>query len=905
MRFFLKLQFNLVSTSWYENTITKLFHFTIFELMSSKKPPTDPQDSVINVSGMYENWFLDYASYVILERAVPKLEDGLKPVQRRIFHAMKELDDGRFHKVANIIGHTMQYHPHGDASIGDALVNLGQKDLMVDIQGNWGDTRTGDRAAAPRYIEARLSKFALDVAFNNKITEWQLTYDGRKKEPVELPMKFPLLLFHGVEGIAVGLATKIAPHNFIELIEGSIKVLQGKKTKLLPDFPGGGQADCRDYNRGKKGGKIKVRADIEIIDKKTIAIRSIPYGTTTNSLIDSVVKANDKGKIKIKRIVDNTAKHVEILIEIPPGISPEITIDALYVFTDCEVSISPNACLIIDDKPHFLTVDEILRLSTENTKELLRKELEIKLSDFNEKWHLSSLEKIFIEKRIYRDIEECETWDAVISTIDKGLKKYVATPSDKKKKGEKRVILNRDITEEDIVKLTEIKIKRISKFDSFKADELIQKLEADIKETKHNLKNLTDYAIAYFQNLLQKHGKGRERKTKLTNFAEIKVKQVAVPNRKLYINAKDGFIGTSLKKDDFLTECSDVDDIIAFRKDGKLVVTKVGDKKFVGKNIIHAAVWKKGDERMTYNMIYADAKSKKNFAKRFNIKGVTRDKPYDLAGGNPGSKVVYFSANPNGESEVVNIQLSPNCRAHKKQFEFDFQDIAIKGKGSKGNIVSKWPIRKASRGELGQSTIGGVEIWYDPMVGRLNKNKRGDFLGEFNTGDFVLVLHKEGSYELTSFEVTNHYDYESIQSVQKLTEDTVVNVIYFHGSKKEHYVKRFKIETNTTGQRHLFVPDDKGTKVSVVSVDKNPIVEFQETRGKAKKKAMVELDLSEFMDTKGWKSMGNKLSSHPVAKLKYLSEKSEEASAKVDNSGVEIKIKIQKDLKGDQGALFD
>jgi topoisomerase-4 subunit A len=632
----------------------------------------DNEAKVIHVDGMFKNWFLDYASYVILERAVPAIEDGLKPVQRRILHALYQMDDGRFHKVANVIGQTMQYHPHGDASIGDALVNIGQKELMFDTQGNWGDVRTGDSAAAPRYIEVRLSKFAKDVAFNPDTTTWQLSYDGRKKEPVVLPMKFPLLLFHGTDGIAVGLSTKVMPHNFVEILKGSMDILKGKKPKLYPDFPTGGLVDVSEYNSGARGGKIKVRAKIEIVDKKNLSIREIPFGTTTSSLIDSILKANDKGKIKIKKVTDSTAKDVDIQIELLPGTDPDVTIDALYAFTDCQYSISPNACVIVGDKPIFTTVDEMLRISTENTKELLRQELLIKQSDLNEKWHFSSLEKIFIEKRIYRDIEEAETWEAVISKIDKGLTPY-------------KKLFKRVITQEDIVRLTEIKIKRISKFDAFKADEEIRGIEEGLKQVAFDLENLVEYAINYFETLLKKYGKGRERRTEIKGFEIIEVKQVVANNTKLYANRLEGFIGSGLKKDEFICECADIDDIIAFTRSGKMMVVKVGDKKFIGKDIIHIAVWNKSDERTTYNYVYYDGASKRTYAKRFNVSGVTRDKEYDLAQGTAGSKVLYFTANQNAETEIVKVQLHPNSSARIKEFEFDFAALDIKG-------VSRWEI---------------------------------------------------------------------------------------------------------------------------------------------------------------------------------------------------------------------
>lgn len=619
----------------------------------------DKLQETVHVTGMYKNWFLDYASYVILERAVPAIQDGLKPVQRRILHAMKEMDDGRYNKVANIIGSTMQYHPHGDASIGDAITALGQKELLIDQQGNWGDIRTGDSAAAPRYIEARLSKFALEVLYNPQTTEWQLSYDGRKKEPVTLPVKFPLLLAQGVEGIAVGLSTKVLPHNFCELLLGSIDILKGKKVKIYPDFATGGYADFSDYNEGLRGGRIKVRAKIEELDKKTLIIRDIPFGTTTPNLIDSIVKANDKGKIKIKKVVDNTAKDVEILVSLAPGQSPDITIDALYAFTDCEVSIAPNSCVILEDKPVFLSVNEMLKISTDQTVDLLRRELEIKRGELQEKILFSSLEKIFIENRIYRDIEECETWEAVIDTIDKGLEPFKAQ-------------FYRVITTDDIVRLTEIKIKRISRFDAFKADELLKKLAEDLEQVEYNLIHLTEFAIDYFRNLLDKYGKGRERKTEIRAFDTIAATVVAANNAKLYVNREDGFIGYGLKKDEYISECSDLDDIIVFRRDGKMVVTKIADKTFVGKNIEYAAVFNKNDERMVYNMVYLDGKTGRAMVKRFNVQGITRDKEYDLTKGEKGSHMLYFTANPNGEAETIQVYLSSRSKARIKVFDFDF-----------------------------------------------------------------------------------------------------------------------------------------------------------------------------------------------------------------------------------------
>ena len=826
---------------------------------------------IITLKGMYEDYFLDYASYVILERAVPSIFDGLKPVQRRILHAMKSQDDGRYHKVANIIGNTMQYHPHGDAAIGDALVNLGQKDLLIDPQGNWGDVRTGDRAAASRYIEARLTKFALEVAFNAQTTEWQLSYDGRKNEPVNLPMKFPLLLAQGAEGIAVGLSTKILPHNFIELIKASIKILEGKNVKVYPDFQTGGLIDVSDYNDGKRGGRVKVRARIEQLDKNKLAIRELPYGVTTSSLIDSIIKANDKGKIKIKKVVDNTAAEVELLIELASGVSPDVTMDALYAFTHCGISISPNACVIINDKPHFLTVNELLKFSTENTKELLRQELEIRKKELEEKLHFASLEKIFIEKRIYRDIEECETWEAVIETIDTGLRKYVVTPSEKPKASDKRLRLLRDITEDDIIRLTEIKIKRISKFNSFKADELIAKLEEELARVKHDLAHLTEYAIAYFQNLLDKYGKGKERRTEITTFDQIDAADVVFNNAKLYVNLKEGFIGTSLKKDQFVCDCSDIDDIITFRKDGKFQVSRISDKVFVGKNIIHVAVWKKGDERTTYNMAYVDGKTGRSMVKRFNVKAITRDKEYDLTKGHKSSRVLYFTANTNGEAEVVTVQLSQSCSAKKKVFDFDFSELAIKGRGSQGNILTRYPVKKISLKEVGKSTLGAVKVWMDAVSGRLNKDERGIYLGAFDTGDLVFVLYKDGSYEMMELDQNKRFDANEVIHIGKFDPEDVVNAVYYDGEKGWTVVKRFKVETSSLGQRFPFLTEHRSTKLLFASLEPEPKIKYNVRRNNGREEH--ELDIAAFIDVKGWKAKGNKLEDKKITGIKEITSK--------------------------------
>ena len=843
--------------------------------MSKKRRPTsNPKGesksdvNVVPITGMYEDYFVDYASYVILERAIPKIEDGLKPVQRRILYGMREKEDGRYNKVANLIGHTMQYHPHGDAAIGAAMVKLGQKNLLIDTQGNWGDIRTGDSAAASRYIEARLTKFALDVAFNPQTTEWQISYDGRRKEPIALPMKFPLLLAQGVEGIAVGLSTKILPHNFCELIKASIKILRGKPFKIYPDFQTGGYIDVSEYNAGKRGGKVKIRAKMEVVDKNIINITELPYSVTTNSMIDSIIKANDKGQIKIKKVVDNTAKEVEIQIQLAAGISPQVTMDALYAFTSCEISVSPNACVIVDNKPQFLKVNELLVHSTELTKKLLKQELEIKKGELEEKWHLSSLEKIFIENRIYRDIEECESFEEVIKVIDKGLKQYVVTPSMKAKKGDKRLKLHRDITEEDIIKLTEIKIKRISKYNKFKADEKIAQIEEDLAQVKHDLKHLTDFAVAYFERLLEKYGKGRERRTEITEFEAIKAVKVVANNAKLYVNKKEGFIGTSLKKDEFVSECSSIDDIIAFCKDGTFVVNKIADKVFMGKNILHTAVWKKGDDRTTYNMVYTDGKTGKSMAKRFHVTGVTRGKKYDLTKGNKGSKVIYFTANPNGESELVSFQLTPGCGAHKKVFEYDFVDLAIKGRGSGGNIVTKYPVKKISQLEVGQSSLGAVKAWMDEVSGRINDEERGIFLGEFDTGDQLIALYKNGTYEIRDLEMERKFDMSEAIEVRKFTGDEVVSALYYEGEKGWTMIKRFFIETNTNETRFKFISESSGSKLYFATVDEDIIVEGSYKKGG--KKTVKQFDLDTMIGSKGWKAAGNKIGEFKLLSCKKI-----------------------------------
>ncbi|WP_231501403.1 DNA gyrase/topoisomerase IV subunit A [Hymenobacter swuensis] len=838
---------------------------------------------VATVNGMYQNWFLDYASYVILERAVPAIEDGLKPVQRRILHAMKEMDDGRFNKVANVIGQTMQYHPHGDASIGDAMVNLGQKDLLIETQGNWGDIRTGDGAAAPRYIEARLSKFALDVVFNPDITEWQMSYDGRKREPTTLPVKFPLLLAQGVEGIAVGLSTKIMPHNFRELCKASIDVLRGREIQLFPDFPTGGLCDVTNYNGGLRGAKIRLRATIEKADKTMLVIRDIPYGTTTTALMESIVKASEANKIKIKKVVDNTAAEVEIQVHLPAGVSPDLTMDALYAFTDCEVSISPNTCVIIEDKPRFVGVEDMLKLSTQKTVRLLERELEIRQNELQEKWHSASLEKIFIENRIYRKIEECETWEDILQTIDAGLRKFVRIEGEKPKANDLRIVLRRAITEDDLTRLTEIRIKRISKFDGFKAEEYIQRLETELAEVADHLANLTRYAINYFEGLLKKYGAGRERKTQLRTFDVVTAQKVAVANQKLYVNYADGFVGYGLKKDEKaveVTSCSDLDDIIAIRRDGTFTVSKIAEKTFVGKDILHVGVYNKNDDRLVYNMVYLDGASGISFAKRFLVTGITRDKVYDLTKGTKGTKTLYLTANPNSESEVVSIQLSDKAPARVKQFDFDFAELAIKGKGSMGNIVTKQPIKKIQRKSVGDSTLGGREVFFDSVVGRLNHAGHGRYLGAFDTEDTLLRVYKDGSYEVVPPELSLQFDMGNMVLLRKLEPDTVLSAVYYEGESKTHYVKRFSIETATLKKRFTFISETTGSKLLTATAHPEPQVEIKLQRDKKADKETEKLLLHEFIDVKGWKAMGNKLNYFKIHALTLLTDEGPEPERK-------------------------
>ena len=825
-------------------------------------PNEEKLHTVASLDGLYENWFLDYASYVILDRAVPHINDGLKPVQRRILHSLKEMDDGRFNKAANVIGNTMKYHPHGDASIGDAMVQIGQKNLLIDCQGNWGDPVTGDSAAAPRYIEARLSKFALDVVFNPDTTVWQASYDGRNKEPITLPVKFPLLLAQGAEGIAVGLATKILPHNFIELIDASIAVLKGERPNLMPDFPTGGMADTSLYNEGQRGGKVRVRAKIVERDKKTLAITEIPFTTTTGSLIDSVISANDKGKIKIKKIEDNTAKDVEIIIHLAPGISPDVTIDALYAFTDCEVSISPNTCVIQDDKPRFMSVNDMLTESTFFTKDLLKQELEIRLKDLMEKIFFSSLLKIFIQEGMYKnpEYENSGNFEVVLEVLNRLFEPFFPQ-------------FYRTIQPEDYKKLIDKPMSSITRFDVKKADEQMKALENEIKQVKHDLKHLTEYTIAWFQKLKDKYGKGRERKTELRTFDKVEAAQVALANIKLYVNRADGFIGSGLKKDDsveYVGDCSDIDEIIVFRGDGRCMITKVQDKVFVGKDIIHVAVFKKNDERTVYNMIYKDGESGISYIKRFSVVGVTRDKEYDLTKGTKGSKVLYFTANPNGEAEVVNVQLKPHSKLKKLQFDEDFASIAIKGRGSMGNIITKYPVKKIILKSKGVSTLAGRKIWYDDILKRLNADGRGKYLGEFDGDDRILTVLSNGVYELSSFDLNNHFDDKMIL-IEKYEPQAVFSIVHIEGKSKNYLVKRFSFENIAVGKQVSLISEEAGSKMVLIG-HTAPVISMTHLKGKDQTPETLELNLADVIDVKGMKAMGNRLSQHPVKSVELISD---------------------------------
>ena len=833
----------------------------------------DNEETITKVTGMFKDWFLDYASYVILERAVPAIEDGFKPVQRRIMHSMKDLDDGRYCKVANIVGHTMQYHPHGDASIADAMVQIGQKDLLIDTQGNWGNILTGDSAAASRYIEARISKFGLDVVYNPKITEWQSSYDGRRKEPVNLPVMFPLLLAQGGEGIAVGLSTKILPHNFIELIDASVKHLQGKRFTILPDFPTAGIADFTNYNDGLRGGKVRVRAKISQYDKNTLVITEIPFGTNTSSLIDSILKANDKGKIKIKKIEDNTAAKVEILIHLPSGLSPDKTIDALYAFTNCETSISPLGCVIEDNKPLFVGVTEMLRRSTDNTVQLLKRDLEVKLNELEEQWHFASLERIFIEKRIYRDIEEEETWEGVISAIDRGLQPHIKH-------------LKRAITEEDIVRLTEIRIKRISKFDIDKAQQKIDSLENQIAEIKHHLIHLIEYAIAYFQRLKKEYGKGRERQTEIRLFDDVDATKVIIRNTKLYVNKEEGFVGTSLKRDEYVGDCSDIDDIIVFTKEGKMMVTKVDAKTFIGKNIMHVAVFKKKDKRTIYNMIYRDGKGGPSYVKRFAVTSITRDKDYDLTNGSVNSDVHYFSANPNGEAETITVLLRQSGSIKKLKWDLDFADIIIKGRASKGNLVTKNSVKRVELKEKGVSTLKPRKIWFDDTVQRLNVDERGELVGEFRGEDRILIITQAGFVKTITPEITSHFD-EDMIIMEKWIPKKPISAIYYDGEKERYYIKRFLVENE--GRAESFISDHENSHLEIVSTDWKPVadIEFTKERGK-ERKDNLEVNLEKFISVKGINALGNQITKDKINQISLLDSIPYEAPEEVPAEEIEV-----------------
>jgi len=855
-------------------------------------------DDVIPVSGMYKNWFLDYASYVILERAVPGLADGLKPVQRRILHSLKEMDDGRYNKVANVIGNTMKYHPHGDASIGDAMVQIGQKDLMIDCQGNWGNILTGDRAAAPRYIESRLTKFALEVGFNSKTTNWLSSYDGRNREPENLPVKFPLLLAQGGEGIAVGLACKMLPHNFNELIASSIKVLKGRKTDIMPDFPTGGMADFTLYNNGLRGGKVRVRARIKQEDKKTLIITEIPFSTTTSSLIESVIKANDKGKIKVKKIEDNTAAEVEILVHLHPGVSPDKMIDALYAFTDCEISISPNGCVIEDDKPQFLGVNELLKRSTERTVELLKQELEIKLNELQEQWHFSSLERIFIEKKIYVDLHGLG-YDEAIELTHKLLKPHVKN-------------LIRKVTDDDVKKLLEIRMRRITRHDSDKADDLLVRLEADIKQTKDYLANLIDFAIEYFKELKRKYGKGKDRKTEIKQFDNIVASKVAVANTKLYVDRTEGFIGYGLRKNDseFVADCSDIDSVIIIREDGTLIVSKIAAKNFVGKNILHVAVWKKKDERTIYNLIYRDGgTSGKTYMKRFAVTSITRDKEYHLGKGTPGSKVLYLSANPNGEAETIQVILRAKSSLKKLKLDLDFSELAIKGRGAGGNILTKHAVNKIFMKDAGVSTLGARKVWYDDTVQRLNSEGRGELLGDFKAEDKILTVYQSGAFRISGFGLSTRFD-EDLILMEKWNPKKPLSAVYLDGDKKQYYIKRFLIEG--ADKKTLFITEHENSVLETLSSDWRPQfqINFSKVKGKEKKSEIINVE--DFISIKGIKALGNKLTNHKVKSIDTLEpipyeESQEHGLPKADSEPTEelesmsVKDQIQETRKVAKG----
>ena len=830
------------------------------------------EDTITKVTGMYKDWFLDYASYVILERAVPAIEDGFKPVQRRIMHSLKELDDGRYNKVANVVGHTMQYHPHGDQSIGDAMVQIGQKELLIDCQGNWGNILTGDGAAASRYIEARLSKFALEVLYSPKITDWGMSYDGRRAEPNNLPVKFPLLLAQGAEGIAVGLSTKVLPHNFLELIDASIKILKGKPFVLYPDFQTGGFADMSNYNDGLRGGRVRVRAKISSLDKNTLVITQIPFSTNTTTLIDSILKANEKGKIKIKKIEDNTAADVEILIHLFPGVSPDKIIDALFAFTACETSIAPLGCVIEDNRPLFIGVSEMLRISTERTVDLLKKELEIQLNELDEQWHFLSLERIFIENKIYRDIEDKTTREAVIQAVDDGLKPFVQN-------------LKRAVTEDDILRLLDIRIMRISKFDSNKAQDKIESLESDITQVKYDLEHLIDFAIAYFIKLKDKYGKGKERQTELRSFDTIEATKVVLRNTKLFVNREEGFVGTGLKKDEYVADCSDIDDVIVFLRDGKMMIAKVDDKKFFGKDIIHVAIFDKSDKRTIYNMVYRDGKSGPSYIKRFNVSGVTRDKFYDLTNESVGSQTLYFSCNPNGEAEVLTIILRQVGSIKKLKWDLDFASIAIKGRTSKGNTVTKYPIKKIELKEKGISTLLPRKVWFDDAVQRLNTDARGELLGEFRPSDKILVISQTGKIKVITPELNTHFD-ENMIVLEKWIPKKPISAIYYDGEKERYYVKRFLVEIEN--KEETFITEHEKSQLEIVSTDYRPVAELVFTKVKGVQKENQIVDIESFISVKGFKALGNQLTADKLKQVNTLPPLPYEIPAEVVAEEIEV-----------------
>ena len=857
----------------------------------------NPEDTITKVTGMYKDWFLDYASYVILERAVPAIEDGFKPVQRRIMHSLKELDDGRYNKVANVVGHTMQYHPHGDQSIGDAMVQIGQKELLIDCQGNWGNILTGDGAAASRYIEARLSKFALEVIYSPKITDWGVSYDGRRAEPNNLPVKFPLLLAQGAEGIAVGLSTKVLPHNFNELIDASIKILKGKSFTLFPDFQTAGIADVSNYNDGLRGGRVRVRAKIAQLDKNTLVITQIPFSTNTTTLIDSILKANEKGKIKIKKIEDNTAAEVEILIHLYPGVSPDKTIDALFAFTACETSVAPLGCVIEDNKPLFVGVSRMLKISTDRTVQLLKSELEIQLSELEEQWHFLSLERIFIENKIYRDIEDKTTREDVIKAVDDGLKPFTKN-------------LKRAVTEEDILRLLDIRIMRISKFDSNKAQDKIEALEGDIVQVKHDLEFLIDFAIAYFTKLKEKYGKGRERQTELRSFDNIEATKVALRNTKLYVNREEGFVGTGLKKDEYVTDCSDIDDVIVFLRDGNMMICKVDDKKFVGKDIIHVAIFDKSDKRTIYNMIYRDGKSGPSYIKRFNVSGVTRDKLYDLTNETKGSQILYFTCNPNGEAEVITILLRQIGSIKKLKWDLDFASIAIKGRASKGNLVTKYPIKKIEIKEKGISTLLPRKIWFDDTVQKLNTDSRGELLGEFRPNDKILVISQSGKLKVIIPELSTHFD-EDMVVLEKWIPNKPISAIYYDGEKERYYIKRFLVETE--GKEEAFITEHPNSQLEIVATDYRPVAELVFAKVKGVQKENQTIDLESFIAVKGFKALGNQLTTDKLKQVNLLEPLPYEAPVEVIPEELEVEgetqieddIDIQLDDDGQIGLSFE